>query len=83
MIVAVVAKLVVVPAVALGLGVAFGLDGVAADVAVVEAGMPTMVTVGALLALASVEAELAAAVVAWSTLGSLVTLPLWGLVVAR
>jgi predicted permease len=46
-------------------------------VVVLQAGMPVMVTIGALLTFAGVAVELAAAMVALSTVASLLTLPAW------
>ena len=73
----VVGKLVVMPALALLLVLVLGQHGVARDVIVLQAGMPVMVTIGALLGFKNVETELATAMVAFSTLASLLTLPLW------
>jgi predicted permease len=75
----VVGKLVVMPAIALAIVMLLNQQGVARDVIVLQAGMPVMVTIGALLGFANVKADLAAAMVAFSTLASLLTLPLWHL----
>jgi len=50
----VVGKLVAMPALALMLAVLLGLDGTARQVVVLQAGMPVMVTIGALLTFANV-----------------------------
>lgn len=73
----VVGKLVVAPAIALALALLLGLPDLPRDVVVLQAGMPVMVTVGALLTFAGVATELATAMVAVSTLASLLTLPAW------
>lgn len=74
----VVGKLVVAPLVALGLCAALGLHGEIRAVAVVQSAMPTMMTTGALLAMAGLAPDLAAAIVGASTLLSMLTLPAWG-----
>jgi predicted permease len=77
------AKLVLMPAVAVAVCVGAGVTGDAAAVVVLQAAMPTMMTVGALLALAGVAVELSTAAVTVTTLVSMLTLPLWsGLVAA-
>lgn len=73
----VVLKLVVLPAAALALCKLFGLTGEMRAAAVLESAMPTMITAGALLAAAGIAPELAAAIVGYGTLASVVTLPLW------
>jgi len=73
----VVGKLVAMPALALLLALLLGLDGTARQVVVLQAGMPVMVTIGALLTFAGVAVELSAAMVALSTVASLLTLPAW------
>lgn len=79
----VVGKLVVSPAVALGLAALLGVEGLARDVVVLQAGMPVMVTVGALLTFAGVATDLATAMVAATTLLSMVTLPAWAALLER
>jgi malate permease and related proteins len=73
----VVGKLLAMPALALLLALLLGVDGTARQVVVLQAGMPIMVTIGALLTFANVAVELAAAMVALSTVASLLTLPAW------
>lgn len=73
----VVGKLVAMPALALLLAALLGVEGTARQVVVLQAGMPIMVTIGALLTFAGVAVELAAAMVALSTVASLLTLPAW------
>ncbi len=75
--VAVVAKLVLVPLLALGLCALFGLQGEMRAAAILESAMPTMMTTGALLATAGLAPDLAAAIVGYTTLGSMITLPIW------
>lgn len=53
-----------------------GIEGLAANVAIVEAGMPPMVTAGALAVAAGLEVELAVALVGIGMVCSFVTLPL-------
>lgn len=73
-------KLLVLPALAVALCTLFGLHGDARAAAILESAMPTMITAGALLAMAGIAPELAAAIVGYGTLLSAVTLPLWRLV---
>ncbi len=72
-----VAKLLLMPLLALGLCIAFGLGGDLRAAAVYESAMPPMITAGALLSLAGLEAELAAALVGFGIVASMATLPLW------
>lgn len=74
---AVVAKLVLVPALALGLATLFGLRGEMRAAAVLQSAMPTMMTAGALLSAAGLAPDLAAAIVGYSTMLSVATLPAW------
>ncbi len=71
------AKLVLLPLLALGLASLYGLHGEVRDAAVYESAMPPMITAGALLSLAGLEAELAAAMVGFGLVASMATLPLW------
>lgn len=71
------AKLVLLPLLALGLSALFGLGGELRAAAVYESAMPPMITAGALLSLAGLEAELAAAMVGFGLVASMATLPLW------
>ena len=70
-------KLLVLPALALPLGLAFGLDGAALQVNVLESAMPTMITAAALAMMQGLAPRLAAALVAYGIVLSLVTLPGW------
>jgi predicted permease len=70
-------KLVVMPALALGLCLALGLEGDMRSAAVFEAAMPAMITAGALLMLAGLANELVAALVGWGIVASMLTLPAW------
>jgi hypothetical protein len=68
-------KLVAAPLAALGLCRALGIEGPAAAVSVLEAGMPPMISAGALALLAGLAPELSAALVGLGILLSFVTLP--------
>ena len=69
-------KLLIAPVVALAVCRLLGLGGLPVDVAVFEAGMPPMVTAGALAVVAGMESELAVALVGIGIIVSFVTLPL-------
>jgi predicted permease len=69
------AKMVLAPLVAVAVARVLGASGLAARVAVLESGMPPMITAGALATLAGFAPELAAALVGYGVLLSLVTLP--------
>jgi predicted permease len=75
-----VGKLVVMPAVALGLCVVLGLEGEMRAAAVFEAAMPAMITAGALLMMAGLASELVAGLVGYGILVSVLTLPGWWMV---
>lgn len=68
-------KLVAAPLAALAICRLLGLDGVAVDVAIFEAGMPPMVSAGALAILAGLSPPLTAALVGLGIVLSFVTLP--------
>lgn len=70
-------KLVVLPALAVGLVPLLGLGGATARVTVLESAMPPMVTAGALAISHGLAPRLAAAMVGHGLLLSLLTLPLW------
>ena len=70
-------KLAVMPALALLLVPLLGMSGDMARTTVVEAAMPSMVTAGALAIAQGMAPRLAAAMVGYGLLLSLVTLPLW------
>lgn len=70
-------KLLVLPALALPLGLAFGLDGAALQVNVLESAMPSMITAAALAMMQGLAPRLAAALVAYGIVLSLATLPAW------
>jgi predicted permease len=72
-----VAKLVLMPALALLLCGPLGLEGDLRAVALYETAMPPMITAGALLSLAGLAPELAAALVGFGILLSMATLPGW------
>jgi len=69
-------KLLLAPLVALLGCRLLGMHGLAVDVSVFEAGMPPMVTAGALAVAAGLEPDLAAALVGFGILASFATLPL-------
>ena len=71
------AKLILMPMIALGLAQAFGLSREMLLVAVYLTAMPPMVTSGALLALAGLAPDLAAALIGYGIIISMLTLPLW------
>ena len=70
-------KLAVMPALALLLVPMLGMSGDMARTTVLEAAMPSMVTAGALAIAQGMAPRLAAAMVGYGLLLSLVTLPLW------
>ncbi|NDK38916.1 AEC family transporter [Pseudoxanthomonas gei] len=70
-------KLVVMPAIALPLALLFGMRGAILQVNVLESAMPTMITAGALAIAHNLAPRLAAALVGYGILLSLVTLPAW------
>lgn len=72
-------KLAVMPALALVLVPVLGLHGEMARTTVLEAAMPSMVTAGALAIAHGLAPRLAAAMVGYGLLLSLLTLPLWAL----
>ncbi|TCO43073.1 AEC family transporter [Dokdonella fugitiva] len=78
-----VAKLLLMPLLALGLCALLGLDGAMRAAAVYETAMPPMITAGALLSLAGLAPELAAALVGFGIVLSMATLPLWHFVLAH
>jgi predicted permease len=69
------AKMLLSPLVALGIAFLFHPSPDVAKVAILEAGMPSMITAGALAILAGLAPELAAALVGYGVLLALVTLP--------
>lgn len=76
-------KLVLMPILALGLAWPLGLSGVAAQATVLEAAMPPMITAAALAISHRLAPQLAAAMVGYGILISLVTLPLWSWLLQR
>jgi predicted permease len=70
-------KLVLIPALALPLSWALRLDGVMLQVNVLESAMPTMITAAALAISHQLAPRLAAALVGYGIVLSLVTLPAW------
>ena len=76
-------KLLVLPAVALPLSLAFGLRGEMLQGNVLETAMPSMITAAALAISHRLAPRLAAAMVGYGIVLSLVTLPAWVWVLAR
>jgi predicted permease len=76
-------KLVLMPALALPIAWAFGLQGAMLQVNVLESAMPTMITAAALAISHRLAPRLAAALVGYGILLSLLTLPAWVWVVNR
>lgn len=76
------AKLVLMPALALLLCGLLGLEGDLRAVALYETAMPPMITAAALLSLAGLAPELAAALVGFGIVLSMATLPAWHAVLA-
>ena len=70
-------KLVLLPALAWPLALAFGLQGAALEVNVLESAMPTMITAAGLAMMQGLAPRLAAALVAYGIVLSLLTLPAW------
>lgn len=69
-------KMVAFPLIALGVTRLLGVGGLTAQVIVLESGMPSMISAGALAIMAGFAPELAAALVGYGILVSLITLPL-------
>jgi len=76
-------RLVVMPAIALGLSLAFGMRGDMLQANVLEAAMPTMITAAALAISHNLAPRLAAALVGYGIVLSLITLPAWAWVMQR
>ncbi|MBW8376113.1 malate permease [Stenotrophomonas maltophilia] len=76
-------KLVVMPALALPIAWAFGLQGTMLQTNVLESAMPTMITAAALAIAHRLAPRLAAALVGYGILLSLATLPAWVWVLQR
>lgn len=70
-------KLILAPAAALLVCRLFGIQGLAAEVSIMEAGMPPMVTAGALAVIAGMNVELSTALIGLGLLLSFGTLPLF------
>ena len=75
--------LLVLPALALPLSLAFGLQGAMLQANVLESAMPSMITAAALAISHQLAPRLAAALVGYGILLSLVTLPTWAWVLQR
>ncbi|MBC8208152.1 MAG: AEC family transporter [Desulfobulbaceae bacterium] len=71
-----IAKLILAPLIGFGLCRAAGIDTPAATIAIFEAGMPPMVTAGALAISAGMAPGLAAALTGWGILVAFITLPI-------
>ena len=76
-------RLLVMPALALPLSLAFGMSGEMLQANVLESAMPTMITAAALAISHQLAPRLAAALVGYGILLSLSTLPMWAWVVGR
>jgi len=76
-------KLVLLPALAIPLSWMLGLQGTMLRVNVLESAMPTMITAAALAISHRLAPRLAAALVGYGIVLSLLTLPLWAVVVGR
>lgn len=76
-------KLLLLPLLAWPLSLAFGLEGERLQANVLESGMPTMITAAALAISHRLAPRLAAAMVGYSILLSLLTLPLWAWLLGR
>lgn len=75
------AKLVLMPALALLVLFALGVDGLAVKVSVLEAAMPPMITAGAIAMAAGLRTHLVSAIIGYGVLFSVFTLPLWYLLI--
>ncbi len=75
-----IAKLMLMPLLALGACRVMGLSEELTLVAVYLTAMPPMVTSGALLSMAGLAPELSAALIGYGIVFSMITLPLWHLV---
>ena len=76
-------RLLVMPALALPLSLAFGMSGEMLQANVLESAMPTMITAAALAISHQLAPRLAAALVGYGILLSLATLPIWAWMVGR
>ena len=72
-------KLVLVPALVLGVFMLWGLDSLASRTMVLQAGMPVMITAGVLAISHNLAPRLVSSLVGYSLLLSLVSVSLWGL----
>ncbi|RUO23401.1 hypothetical protein CWE08_01765 [Aliidiomarina iranensis] len=75
--VAMIIKLLILPAVALGLIRALDLNDLAAQVTVLEASMPFMITAGAVAIGAGLKPRFVASLVGYGILFGLITVPIW------
>lgn len=73
-------KLFVLPAIALAVMMVFSWRGLAAQVTVLEAAMPFMITGGAVAISAGLKPRLVASLVGYGVLAGLITLPIWALI---
>ncbi|MCD9030007.1 AEC family transporter [Luteimonas sp. BDR2-5] len=76
-------KLLVMPALALPLSLLFGMQGTMLQVNVLESAMPGMITAAALAIAHGLAPRLAAALIGYGILMSLVTLPAWAWLLGR
>lgn len=78
--IAMVIKLLLLPLLALGIMLGFGWQGLAAQVTVLEAAMPFMITGGAVAISAGLKPRLVASLIGYGVLAGLITVPVWALI---
>ena len=78
--IAMVIKLLLLPLLALGIMLSFGWQGLAAQVTVLEAAMPFMITGGAVAISAGLKPRLVASLIGYGVIAGLITVPIWALI---
>ncbi len=78
-----VARLIITPALIMGLVIMFKVNRVTAIVAILQTAMPTAICTTAMVQQYGGDGELAAAGVVWTTMLSLITLPVWSVSLVR
>lgn len=78
--IAMVIKLLLLPLLALGIMLIFGWQGLAAQVTVLEAAMPFMITGGAVAISAGLKPRLVASLIGYGVIAGLITVPIWALI---
>lgn len=73
-------KLLLMPLLALGIAALLGTARPVLEVVVLESAMPAMITAGALAMAAGLAPELAAALIGWGVIASLITTSVWTLI---